>query len=69
VWDPTGINSSQTTAYDAFGRAIQSTDANGNLRSQSYDKLGRVLTTVDPTNASRVATYDAFGRTSPRSMP
>ncbi len=62
VWDPTGINTSTTTAYDAFGRATQSTDANGNVRTRSYDKLGRVITTVDPTNAIRVITYDAFAR-------
>jgi YD repeat-containing protein len=62
AWDPAGINATQITQYDAFGRVTQTTDANGNVRTQSYDKLGRVLTMVDPLNASRVMTYDAFGR-------
>ncbi len=62
AWDPAGINTTQITQYDAFGRATQATDANGNVRSQSYDKLGRVIASTDPTNATRSSTYDAFGR-------
>jgi YD repeat-containing protein len=62
VWDPAGIASTTTTQYDAFGRAIQTTDPNGNLRQRAYDRAGRVLTSVDPLNNARTITYDALGR-------
>ncbi len=62
VWDPAGINTASTTVYDAFGRAIQTTDANGNVHTQSYDKRGRVVAIADPLNHARTITYDAFDR-------
>jgi len=65
--DPSGVNSSASTVYDAFGRAIQSTDANGNLRSQTYESSGacsrRWIHQRDPGGY-----YDAFGRCSPSAM-
>lgn len=60
--DPSGINAITTTTYDAFGRAIQTIDANGNPSEQSFDRLGRIVTLQDPLNAQRRITYDAFGR-------
>jgi YD repeat-containing protein len=62
VWDPTGLNTSAATQYDAFGRAVQTTDGRGNVRTTTYDRLGQVVSTRDPLNALRSTTYDAFGR-------
>jgi YD repeat-containing protein len=67
VWDPAAIATSQSTAYDAFGRAIQTTDARGNVSTQTYDRLGRVVATViDPgtghLNIGTTTTFDAFDR-------
>jgi YD repeat-containing protein len=62
VWDPTDLNTSAATVYDAFGRAVQTTDARGNVRTTTYDRLGQVVSTRDPLNALRSTTYDAFGR-------
>lgn len=56
------LNLTSSTVYDAFGRAIQSTDARGNTTHYSYDKLGRTLSITDPVNPARVTSYDAFGR-------
>ncbi|RKP48432.1 LysM peptidoglycan-binding domain-containing protein [Trinickia fusca] len=60
--DPLGTAAATSTQYDAFGRAIRTVDANGNVRTQRYDRLGRVVQTFDPTNANVVTTYDAFDR-------
>jgi YD repeat-containing protein len=60
--DPSGLNAVVTAQYDAFGRATQTTDANGNVRSFVYDRLGRVVATTDPSG-TRTVTYDAFSRT------
>jgi YD repeat-containing protein len=62
VWDPTGINTSSSTVYDAFGRAIRSTDARGNVTARSYDRLGRVIAAADPLGQAKSVTYDAFDR-------
>jgi YD repeat-containing protein len=65
AWDPTGLDTTASTQYDAFGRAIQTTDARGTITSYSYDRLGHeVTTTLDASGLgiSRSATYDAFGR-------
>src|SRR5262249_39412372 len=66
VSDPLGIANTETTTYDAFGRAIRVTDARGGVTTRSYDRLGRTVTiTVPVTDAlSRTATTacDAFDR-------
>jgi YD repeat-containing protein len=62
AWDPSGINKTAAAQYDAFGRAVQTTDGNGNVRTKSYDRLGRVITLVEPGSVSRSTTYDAFDR-------
>jgi YD repeat-containing protein len=59
---PNGLDSENSTVYDAFGRAIKTIDANGNVRTRSYDKLGRVVSSTDPVNQTVTSTYDAFGR-------
>jgi len=61
--DATGLRAATRTEYDAFGRAIRRTDANGNLREQRYDRLGRMVQTVDATSAVFATGYDAFSRT------
>src|SRR5450830_115013 len=60
--DAGGINAVSSVKYDAFGRVISSTDANGNVSTQQYDRLGRVVVSTDPLNASVSSTYDAFDR-------
>lgn len=60
--DPSGIAALTSTQYDAFGRATQLTDANGNVRTRTYDRLGQTVATVDPGSVNRSLTYDAFGR-------
>lgn len=56
------LNLTSSSVYDAFGRAVQSTDARGNTTQYRYDKLGRLLVTTDPLSQSRKSSYDAFGR-------
>ena len=60
--DPLGINASVSTVYDAFGRAVWSKDANGQVRQQGYDRNGRVVLTIDALAAERRVGYDPFGR-------
>ncbi|MGN8064570.1 LysM peptidoglycan-binding domain-containing protein [Ralstonia sp. 22111] len=55
-------NSASSAQYDAFGRLVSSTDANGNVVQRQYDQLGRLVSVTDPTGATRGSTYDAFGR-------
>ena len=62
VSDPNGIDTTQSNQYDAFGRLIQSTDANGNVQSYTYDRLGRQIQTVDALGGTSTTTYDAFSR-------
>jgi YD repeat-containing protein len=62
ISDPAGINARTATRYDAFGRAIDSTDANGNTRTRSYDRLGRIVLVRDAQGAALRTTYDAFDR-------
>jgi YD repeat-containing protein len=60
--DVGGINAVTSAVYDAFGRLISSTDANGNVRAQSYDRLGRVVLSTDALSATHATSYDAFDR-------
>ncbi|QNB08849.1 LysM peptidoglycan-binding domain-containing protein [Herbaspirillum frisingense] len=60
--DPLGINTVTNTRYDAFGRAIELRDANGNVSTRQYDHIGRLIQTKDPLNAALSSTYDAFDR-------
>ncbi|WP_198156104.1 hypothetical protein, partial [Herbaspirillum autotrophicum] len=57
-----GVPVTTATQYDAFGRVIATTDANGQVRRQEFDRLGRVVQTMDALNAARSSTYDAFDR-------
>lgn len=62
TWGNSGLNTTETREYDAFGRLTQLTDARGNASSIEYDRLGRQIATVDALDARRVTTYDAFSR-------
>nr|WP_256378330.1 polymorphic toxin type 22 domain-containing protein [Niveibacterium sp. COAC-50] len=60
--DSAAINAMTVTAYDAFGRAVATTDPRGKTTTTGYDKLGRTVVVTDPANAARTSTYDAFDR-------
>ena len=60
-YDVGGLNLLTSVVYDAFGRVIQSTDANGVVRKQQYDRNGNVVVLADGTGAQSKLTYDAFG--------
>ena len=47
--------------YDALGRVIQSTDANGKATTTSYDANGQVLDTTDIYGGVTHNIYDATG--------
>lgn len=60
--DARGIGAISQRNYDAFGRLVESTDANGYISRFAYDRVGRVVTTTDPSGATNGSTYDAIGR-------
>lgn len=60
--DPAALELETSTEYDAFGRAVSTTDANGWTRAQAYDGLGRIVTRRDAFDNPRTTTYDAFGQ-------
>ena len=60
--DATGLAATTRQTYDAFGRMIGGTDANGNTRTAQYDRLGRTVQVVDATGATQSTAYDAFSR-------
>ncbi|WP_080437956.1 LysM peptidoglycan-binding domain-containing protein, partial [Burkholderia ubonensis] len=57
--DPNGLNLITRAAYDAFGRLVQSVDANSVVRSTEYDRNGRKVVVTDGVGQTRM-TYDAF---------
>ncbi len=59
--DAGGLNLISQAIYDAFGRVVQSVDANGNLRSQSYDRNGNTVVVTDGLGQNTLLSYDAFG--------
>jgi RHS repeat-associated protein len=50
-----------TTAYDAIGEVLTSTDANGNATQYSYDDAGRRTTVTDALSHVTTFGYDAVG--------
>ncbi len=63
--DSAGAGITQTTEYDAFGRIIETTDANGSAVNFEYnDKSGSVIQTQVVSGATHRSTisYDVFGR-------
>ncbi|QVN23622.1 LysM peptidoglycan-binding domain-containing protein [Burkholderia pyrrocinia] len=57
--DPGYLNLITKAVYDAFGRVVQSVDANGVSRVTEYDRNGRVVGTRDAFGQTST-TYDAF---------
>ncbi|WP_415842170.1 Ig-like domain repeat protein, partial [Paracidovorax anthurii] len=63
VQDPDTLRLAGTVTYDAFGRAVATTDALGQVRTQAYDRLGRLIAATDALGRRATTAYDAFGRT------
>ncbi|MEN8517159.1 LysM peptidoglycan-binding domain-containing protein [Burkholderia sp. RS02] len=59
--DPGGLNLVARAVYDAFGREIESTDANGIVRRREYDRNGNTVILTDGLGRQSRMTYDAFG--------
>uniref|UniRef100_UPI00131E28D4 hypothetical protein n=1 Tax=Burkholderia metallica TaxID=488729 RepID=UPI00131E28D4 len=57
--DPGYLNLITKAVYDAFGRVVQSVDANGVSRITEYDRNGRIVGMRDASGQTRT-TYDAF---------
>ncbi|KVG05594.1 hypothetical protein WJ24_26845 [Burkholderia vietnamiensis] len=57
--DPGYLNLTTRAVYDAFGRVVQSIDANGVSRITEYDRSGRIVGMRDATGWTST-TYDAF---------
>ena len=55
-------NPRTTNTYDAGGRLIGVTDANGNTIIYEYDAAGRRTKTIDALGNETVSVYDAIGR-------
>jgi RHS repeat-associated protein len=51
-----------TQSYDAAGRVITTTDANGHTTSFTYDELGRLTRTDHPDGTFTTQGFDAAGR-------
>ncbi len=68
VADAGGLNATEQTQYDAFGRVKAFFDANGNTTSYDYQDQGRTLVVTAPQTIAglsatqRRTTYDAFNR-------
>ncbi|MFA5711917.1 Ig-like domain-containing protein, partial [Mycolicibacterium sp.] len=56
-----GLQLTTAFGYDAFGRAVQTTDAVGKVRTAGYDRAGRVLTQTDALGQQTSFTYDGRG--------
>ena len=67
IADALGLAATTRWQYDAFGRVLSSTDANGNTRRQSWDRLGRQVQSVDALGGTQSSTWDAFSRELSRS--
>ncbi|KVO27578.1 LysM peptidoglycan-binding domain-containing protein [Burkholderia ubonensis] len=61
IVDPGGLTLVTHTIYDAFGREIESTDANGAVRRREYDRNGNTIVVTDGLGGRSQMTYDAFG--------
>jgi len=56
-----GATISRQTSYDPLGRALEVTDALGNVRAFAYDGLGRRTLVDDPDRGRLLLGYDAAG--------
>ncbi|AMO95601.1 lysM domain protein [Collimonas fungivorans] len=58
--DAGDLNLVTQASYDAFGRTVETVDANGVVRSQGYDRQGNVVVVTDGLGNKSQMTYDAF---------
>jgi YD repeat-containing protein len=63
VQDAGGIGKATSATYDAFGRAVETVDANNQHRTTAYDRAGRVLEVGDAFGKKTIYGYDARGNT------
>ena len=64
VPSPNGAGVLRTeTAYDWFGRAVSTTDPNGNTTATEYDGVGRVTKVTHPDAAFRTTVYNDAANT------
>ncbi|HEF5873488.1 TPA: LysM peptidoglycan-binding domain-containing protein, partial [Burkholderia cenocepacia] len=59
--DPGGLNLATRAVYDAFGREIETVDADGVVRRREYDRNGNTVVMTDGLGKQGRMTYDAFG--------
>lgn len=59
--DAGGLNLITQAIYDAFGRVIETVDANGIHRTQQYDRNGQLIVVTDGLGNKTQLSYDAFG--------
>lgn len=59
--DPSALNNTTATVYDAFGRIVQTTDGRGVIRKSTFDRSGRVVQVTDGNSQTESMTYDALG--------
>lgn len=57
------LNATVSAVYDAFGRTIQTTDANNKPRSTTYDRAGRVKEVFDALGNKTTYGHDERGNT------
>ncbi|MES9948135.1 MAG: calcium-binding protein, partial [Candidatus Thiodiazotropha sp.] len=61
--DAYGVQATNRTRYDAFGRVVEQIDGEGNLTATRYEGAGRVILVTDPLGREQRSEFDAFGRT------
>ncbi|MEO4184886.1 hypothetical protein ABH305_03390, partial [Acinetobacter pittii] len=63
ILDSTGLKNTTLKQYDAYGRVITETDANGNVTRFDYSQdQGRTIQVTSADNGVTKTTYDAWGR-------
>ena len=59
--DSGGLNLTTRNVYDAFGRVIETTDANNVTRTNQYDRNGNVVVITDGTGHKETMKYNVNG--------
>ncbi|HAV4987460.1 TPA: RHS repeat protein, partial [Acinetobacter baumannii] len=63
ILDSTGLKNTTLKQYDAYGRVITETDANGNVTRFDYSQdQGRTIQVTSADQGVTKTTYDAWGR-------
>ena len=61
-WLPTAVQPTTTVTYNAFGQAVATQDANGNVTYNVYDHDGSLLYAIDGDGYVTGYTYNAYGQ-------